>query len=66
MIGRYFYLMLGFLRDVLAIDFGIGVDLGAIIFAFFTLIAFIRFFIKPILGGKLSSDSSGRSSKKEG
>lgn len=58
--------MFGFFSDMLSIDFGLGIDLGSIIIAFFTLLAFLRFFIKPILGDKLTSGSSRDSkSKKE-
>lgn len=64
MIGQYFNMMLGFFSEILSLDFGLGIDLGSIIIAFFTLLAFLRFFIKPILGGKLDSGSSRESKPK--
>lgn len=67
MIGHFFESIFSLWAQVLSIDFGIGIPLGNLIVAFFTLLAFIRFFIRPILGGKLGSGgSSERPSRKEG
>ena len=57
MIGRYFSMIFDFFSTVLTIDFGLGVDLGSVILAFFTILAFIRFFVRPILGGALTGSA---------
>lgn len=66
MIGQYFSAIMNFLSEVLNLDFGLGISMGSLIIAFFTLLAFIRFFIRPLLGGNVftSSNTSNKDKSK--